>query len=135
MPLPNITQSKKKNIIWDATVLTALMACPCLVDLRYNHHFQSLKGKSNSLECGSIVHKILEVFYRELIKGYDRKQAIISGMAAGLMYIQGCRHCTDFESYDCEKCNGDGTFDAMDKCATCNGTGEITKPPLWTPHR
>ncbi len=98
LPSIDIIPQKKQNVILDATVLTTIMACPCLVDLRFNHHFQSLAGKSNPLECGSIVHKIKEVFYQEQIKGYDRKTAIASGMTAGLMYIQGCRHCTDFES-------------------------------------
>ncbi len=96
MTLPE-PSPKKQNIILDATVLTALMACPCLVDLRFNHHFQSINGKPNSMECGNISHKILEVFYRERIKGFDRKTSIISGMTAGLMYIQACRHCTGFE--------------------------------------
>ncbi len=91
---------KKHHVILDATILTTLMACPCLVDLRFNHKFQSINGKSNSLECGSLAHKILEIFYKEKIKGFDRKTAIASGLTAGLMYIQGCRFCADFTPHD-----------------------------------
>ena len=129
MSLPEIIQSKKKkNIVLDATVLTSLMACPEMVDLRFNRHFQSLDGKSNSLECGSLVHKILEIFYQEQIKGFTRKDAIISGMTAGLMYIQGCRYCTDFEPTDC---SCEHTFPrptGQIDCPICNNTGKITKP-------
>ena len=119
MSLPEVIVAKKKNIVLDATVLTSLMACPCMVDLRFNRHFQSLDGKSNSLECGSTVHKILEIFYQEQIKGFSRKDAIISGMTAGLMYIQGCRYCTDFES----------TAVPMDATDPNHEGNIITKPP------
>ena len=91
---------QKKNVILDATVLTTLMACARLVDFRFNHNFHSLDGKSNSLEAGSIVHKVLEVYFRERIKGFSASQAQASGLSAGLMYIQGCRFCTDFEPHD-----------------------------------
>lgn len=97
--------SPKKNIVWDATTLTTFMSCPWLLDLRFNRNFYPLGGKANSLECGSLAHKILEVFYREKIKDFTRKQAIASGMTAGLTYIQGCRECTDFIPGDpCPAC-------------------------------
>lgn len=127
MSLPEvIVESTKKNIILDATVLTSLMACPCMVDLRFNRHFQSLQGKSNSLECGSIVHKVQEVFYQELIKGFPRKTAIASAMTAGVMYIQGCRHCRDFvPASPCPACENS----LEDKiCPVCNNRMPIVVP-------
>jgi len=86
----------KKNVILDATILTALMSCPRLGDFRYNHHFQSINGKSNSLECGSIVHIFLEYYNRGIIHGVKREQAIQLGFAAAETYIRGCTNCTDF---------------------------------------
>lgn len=96
---------KKTNIVLDASVLTTLMSCPCLADFRFNHNLESINGKSNSLECGSIVHKFMEIYYGSIIKGINRKDAVGYGMAAAEMYIRGCPHCTNF-----------------------NPTNEITKP-------
>jgi len=88
----------KKNIILDATMLTALMTCARFSDLRFNHSLVSLGGKSNSLECGSIVHKFMEIYYGSMIHGMDKEKALQYGMAAAEMYIRGCPHCTNFES-------------------------------------
>jgi len=87
----------KKNVIMDSQILTALMACPRLADFRFNHNFVSIDGKSNSLECGSIAHKVTEVYNRNIIAGFSRQLAIQSGMAAGEMYIAGCQYCTGFK--------------------------------------
>jgi hypothetical protein len=89
---------RKANIVMDATLLTTLMSCPCLADFRFNHNFQSIKGKSNSLECGSIVHKFMEVYYGTIAKGISRKEAFGYGMAAAETYIKGCPICTGFIS-------------------------------------
>lgn len=87
----------KKNVILDATVLTSLMSCARLTDFRFNLSLQSINGKSNSMECGSILHKFLEVFYGSLINGVKREAAIGYGMAAAEMYIAGCPGCTMFK--------------------------------------
>ena len=84
----------KKNIVMDATLFSSLQGCARYVDLRYNHNFLPLKGKSNSLECGSLVHKILEVFYGYKIQGMSRQMAIGHAMTAGHLYITGCPHCS-----------------------------------------
>ncbi len=86
----------KKNVILDATVLTSVMSCPRLSDFRFNMNLMSINGKSNSLECGSIVHTFLETYYGNIIKGIKREDAFQFGLTAALMYIQGCKYCTDF---------------------------------------
>ncbi len=90
----------KKNIILDATILSTLMSCARLADFRFNHNFMSVNGKSNSLECGSIVHTFLEYMYKAQIAGLKREQAIQLGFAAAETYIRGCKHCTDFVPTD-----------------------------------
>lgn len=86
----------KKNIIFDATLLTGLMTCGQFFDLRFNNQLGSVGGKSNSLETGSLLHKGLEMFYDNLIKGVPRIDAISYGYAAMEMYIKGCPYCTGF---------------------------------------
>jgi len=88
----------KKNVILDATVLATIMSCARLTDFRFNLSLQSINGKSNSLEAGSIVHKFLEVFYRSIIHGVKREQAIGYGMAAAELYIRGCPACARFKA-------------------------------------
>ena len=91
----DIIPASKKNVIMDATTLSSLMSCGRYYDLRFNHRFASMKGKSNSLEVGSLIHKVLEVFYKHTIKGFKREDAIGQAMAAGIMYVQGCPYCAN----------------------------------------
>jgi hypothetical protein len=88
----------KANIVLDATMLSTLMACPRLADFRFNLNLQSISGKSNSLEVGSVVHKFLEVYYGAMIQGISREQALGYGLTAAELYVQGCQYCTDFTS-------------------------------------
>lgn len=78
---------RKQNIILDATVLSSLMSCARLTDFRYNQNLQPLEGKSVSLEMGSIVHAILENYYRNLMNGLSRSDAQSTAFIAGNEYI------------------------------------------------
>lgn len=98
--MPDIITMPKKNIILDATILTSIMACPRMSDFKFNMNLVSITGKSNSLECGSIVHVFLEYYYRHIIGGSKREQAIQFAMAAAETYIQGCPGCTEFTPTD-----------------------------------
>ena len=100
--MTNSPEIPKKNLIIDASIMSSLMSCGMLTDLRYNHNFISLDGKSNSLEVGSLVHKILEIFNKSIISGAKRSDAIQSSFVAGEMYVRGCQYCTDFEPTETE---------------------------------
>jgi len=71
------------------------MSCNRYYDLRFNHRMLSTRGKSNSLEVGTLIHKVLEVYYKHMIKGFERKTAIGQAMAAGQLYVTGCPYCAD----------------------------------------
>lgn len=90
---------KKKNIALDATVLSSLMACARLTDFKYNKNLTPIGGKSNSLECGSLAHVILEYFNKALIKGGDRIAAIQLGMDNGKIFVNGCPYCKAENNY------------------------------------
>src|SRR5215471_13342779 len=90
-------QANKALVVLDSQVLNALMGCYRLADFRFNHNFQSISGKSNSLEIGSIIHKFLELYYHIPTIGGSKKDAFEAGMLAAELYIQGCSHCTDFQ--------------------------------------
>ena len=140
-----IIETKKNNVVLDATLMTGLMNCGRFADLRYNHSFVQISGKSNSLECGSLVHKIMEVYYESIINGIKKSDAIINGMTAGDTYIQGCQYCTDFVPSVCQNCGGMGTtthdilvggteHDTEERiCQVCNGTGGQNKPKCGHP--
>ncbi len=126
---------KKKNVIFDATLLSTLQSCARLADFRFNHYFESLKGKSNAIECGSLVHKILEVFNQSIVNGLKRDQAIGQGMMAGQLYITGCADCSGWTE-KCTECGGTGSADLDDEhyadgpvaCQYCDGKGKFEKP-------
>lgn len=86
---------KKKNVIMDATLLSSLMSCARFHDIRFNHRLVSTRGKSNSLEVGGLIHKILEVYYRHLINGFPRATAMGNALIAGQLFITGCPYCAD----------------------------------------
>jgi PD-(D/E)XK nuclease superfamily len=88
----------KKNVIMDATLLSSLMSCGRYHDLRFNHRLVSQRGRSNSLEVGSLIHKVLEVFYQHQIKGFPRAECIGAGLTAGQMFVIGCPKCAGFVS-------------------------------------
>jgi len=90
----------KKNVILDATNLSSLMSCGQFYDFRFNHRFISAKGKSNSLEVGSLIHKVLEVYYKHKINGFNHATSVGMGLIAGQLYVNGCEHCAGFQSTD-----------------------------------
>ena len=77
------------NIAMDATIMSTLMSCPRLVDYRFNKQLQAKGGKSNSLECGSLAHVILEHYNRAIIHGASRVEAIDIGYKFGSIYVMG----------------------------------------------
>lgn len=79
----------KQNVVLDATVCATLMSCARLTDFRFNHNLTQIGGKSNSLECGSLAHVILEFYNKSLIKGRPRTEALAEGFEAGQEYING----------------------------------------------
>ena len=91
----DIIPEAKKNVIFDATLLSSLMSCGRYLDFRFNHRFVSVKGKSNSLEVGSLIHKVFEVYYKHKINGFNNSASVGAGLTAGRLYINGCPHCAD----------------------------------------
>lgn len=89
----DIIPTPKKNVILDATSLSSLMSCGRYFDIRFNHRLVAAKGKSNSLEIGSLIHKVFEVYYKHMVNGFDRTTSIGQGLAAGQLFVAGCQHC------------------------------------------
>lgn len=79
--------TEKKNVVLDASVLTSLMSCERLTEFVYIQNLQPITGKGNSLEIGSLLHKMLEVYYRTIRDGFSKQLAIGNGLIAGDQYI------------------------------------------------
>ena len=84
------------NIVFDATLLSSLMSCARLTNFRHNLNYVAKDGKSNSLECGSLCHVILEHYNKGLLAGKARKDAINDGFVAGLEYRTGYKPANKF---------------------------------------
>ena len=84
----------KKNVMMDATSLSALMSCPRMANFRFGMNLVQNVGKSNSLEVGTIMHTILENYYRARINNMSHSQAVAMGMVMGETVIKGCPVCT-----------------------------------------
>lgn len=83
----DIIPSPKRNIIFDSQLLTKIQKCPRDFNYTFNLDYVPIGGKSNALECGSIVHAILEHFNKARINGSNRKDAIEHGFNAGKEYL------------------------------------------------
>lgn len=91
-----------KNIVLDATTLSTIMSCPRLANFRFNQNLMSVKGKSGSLETGSIVHTILEYYYKAIIAGATRSNAIELGVRAGRAYAGDSTEVSNAKPEDIE---------------------------------
>jgi hypothetical protein len=89
-----------KNIAFDATLLSSLEGCGRFHDIRFNHRLVPLRGKSNSLEVGSLIHKVFEVFYKHQINGFPRSVCIGNALTAGQLFVIGCPHCAGHTNSD-----------------------------------
>jgi len=75
----------KRNVVMDATLLSSLQVCERKMDLRHNQNLVPIKGKSKALEMGSLVHKILETYYK-CIRDGKRHNAKECALQAGEHY-------------------------------------------------
>lgn len=91
----DIIPQPKRSVVFDATILSSLMSCARYMDIRFNHHLVSAGGKSNSLEVGSLIHKVLEVYYKHMINGFGRSVSIGQALTAGQLYVTGCPYCAN----------------------------------------
>ena len=111
----------KRNIVMDSQVLSTLMSCPRLCDFRFNHNFQSIKGKSESLGMGSIVHTFLENYYKNVINGLSKPQAEAFADTAARDYAMS------------EECNGVAPDSKEWAFETCHQYLEHYKNDFWIP--
>lgn len=81
-------KDETKNLIFDSQLLAALMKCPRYFNFTFNLNFRPIGGKSNALECGSIVHNVLEFYYKARKNGKSIKDSIDEGFIAGREYIK-----------------------------------------------
>lgn len=135
VPIEQVIEKENKitNVVMDATFLTSLMNCPRKSQFQFEMNLQSIRGKSNSLETGSLFHKFAEIYYRSLILGADKKTAFQYGMAAAELYIHGCKYCTDFVPSDCICSNSRIEMTPLESCEECRGSGVISKPKCGHP--
>lgn len=131
-----IIKTDKVNIVLDATLLTSLMSCARLTNFRFNQNLTDINGKGNAFECGSIVHKYLEVYYQSLIGGLNKSLSHANGYSAAQLYIQGCPFCSNFKP-SVSVCNNcivgkveiqDELTTALVPCGKCNGIYKLDKP-------
>ena len=71
----------------DSQILSTLMSCARLLDFRFNMHLQPSSGRGKNIEMGSMVHRILEEFYKNRIAGKSYNNAI--DLEAGWNYFKG----------------------------------------------
>ncbi len=91
----DIIPEPKKNVFFDATTFTSFQSCGRFHDIRFNHRLISVHGKSNSLEIGSLIHKVFEVFYKHKMDGFSTPIASGNALTAGQLYVTGCPHCAN----------------------------------------
>jgi len=84
-----VMEGKTANVVLDSQLFSSFMGCARKGNYRFNRNLVSTKGKSNALECGSYVHTIFEHYYRAIIAGKSKGDAISIGFDAGDEYVRG----------------------------------------------
>ena len=72
----------------DSQVMTRLMECERLAEFQFVHNLVPINGKGNSLEVGSLMHKMLETYYRTIRDGFNKDLAVANGLTSGDEYIK-----------------------------------------------
>lgn len=75
-----LTPYQGKNVIIDATIFSTFQSCARKGDLNLNKNFRPARGKSVSLEMGTIVHEFLKYYYKSVIQGIKKSDAIGFGL-------------------------------------------------------
>jgi len=86
-------ETAQDYVVLDATVFSSVISCARLADYRFNQDLQEISGKSNALECGSIMHHFLEDYYKGIKNRLNKQDAIQNGLKRASLYIKGCPHC------------------------------------------
>src|SRR5690606_5339088 len=77
----------KVNVSLDATMLSSLQACARAHKNKFQLKRHPIGGKSNALECGTLVHLILEHYNKALIDGKSKSYAMQIGYEEGKKYV------------------------------------------------
>jgi len=91
---------KKKNVIMDSQIITTLQGCDRKADYRFNHSLVPIKGKSRSLEKGSLVHEFMEAYYKAIKNGSNRAVAESMGHVAATKYIKEMKNTPTEEALE-----------------------------------
>jgi hypothetical protein len=134
---------KKKNLVWDSQILSTLMSCARLSDFRFNLRLTPLGPRSKSLEKGSIVHVALEYYYKNIIQGLKRHDAIGNALIAAREYVLGCPDCLKSQGVEVDFCTRHKEQDwigvSLDESEiqivfdTIDQYFEFYKADFWTP--
>jgi len=79
----------RKNVIFDATLLSSFMGCERLADYQFNHNLTPITGHGKSLELGILFHKMIEHYNLARRDGLRREDAALKGQDAGAKFIAG----------------------------------------------
>lgn len=118
------------NLIFDATAFSNLSRCPRLYDNVINRALAKPGGKSNSLEAGTLVHGILENYYRARIENLDLDTAIQIGFDAGEQLMKDLPNIPErSDKYNTGKIE---IFDTMHKYFNYWRYADSTEVPIAT---
>lgn len=88
-----IIPKKQTRVILDSQILTTLQLCEVMVDFRFNLNLVPKSGPGKSIEKGSMMHHMLEAYYRAQRDGKKKIDAIADAITMGQLFKQGCPDC------------------------------------------
>jgi len=88
-----IVPTGKIRIVLDATLYTSFQACDEQFRLKHILNLVPMSGMGKAIEKGSMMHHILETFYKAKKAGKDRNDRLQAAVNTGQTYITGCEHC------------------------------------------
>ncbi len=81
------------RVILDSQLLNSFQSCEEHFNLRFNHNLVPKTGMGKAIEQGSMMHDMLETFYRSKKEGLSRVNSFSKAISTGNLVITGCEFC------------------------------------------
>lgn len=83
----------KIRVVLDATIFNSFSSCEQHFNLRHNHNLVPISGMGRAIEMGSMMHDMLEEYYRAKKLGADRVTSLGKAIGVGNLIIKSCEQC------------------------------------------
>lgn len=91
--MDTLVKTNKIRVVLDATTYNAFRLCEEFLNLRHNHNLVPQTGMGKPIEMGSMMHHILEAYYKGKRDKLSRDKCVQGALQIAQTFITGCESC------------------------------------------